>query len=939
MPALIGGFLRHGRVDNDVFFYFILDIFMSSLTAFLALHMNLNTGRVFNETFSEGCVKWGKSQNVDEETSTLDLISMIFLSLTKVNSCYKDGSAIPVSFNKPLRFRGVISVKDTSEAVCFKTASTANTITEKNLKITHDTVWCQKVVYSKRGNLGYEVYRNLIIILSKFLKIGSLLYLVLKYFLNPVNSNLFYSSIQLQESSRIHGGKIRKEANALSDRRDSINFMLNKIRCPLQYCKGQKLNSQSLKENLPFYKRYYSTVKDELKLEIAAIKRQLKNNNKFNWPDNKTLNIIRKEVFKQQVELVSLANIYGLHSNELFKKQLIFFNSLFFRIIAIDKLSKSSGSKTPGVDDTKLVGNKKDNNLLFELLKSTRLKTKNPYKYKASPVKRIWINKTNNKLRPLGIPTIQDRVLQHLLNLILEPLVEMTSDLHSYGFRPYRSAKQAVAFLKAHLRTLNSKTIETQTSITNKENELFQLLPENKFILDADIEGFFDNINHSWLLNHIFLHPTLKLFLKEWLNSGALDKNVFVLTEKGTPQGGVISPTLTNFTLNGLEKEIKDSINPLTKSKEKRISIKLKDGSKTRIASYLTYVRYADDFIVLVRSRYLLKNYVIPSIESFLKKRGLRLNPQKTKIFRLSDKNTQLDFLGYTLKYNIKWKIKSHIFYTHHAGSRGIALYPNKKKMHSFIAKIKFIFKKSNNLDAYNLIAKLNPILRGWSNYYNMANSSHYRDTVRNTLYRLTWKWSKRKHKRWGKKAIANTYFLRKPEIEKNSSESQNPETEKNALKKQKYLKFKNTKWVFYGKSKSKSRYNVRKSKMIYLVDVSNISQLLSSKHFVLPKNLQPIHGYHPNYMKLVTFNTNLKFKSAGLNSSFKQCLLKRQNDLCPYCYESLSESEGLYGTNPLHIHHIKPIFKGGSRDDISNMELLHSWCHYEIDHKNYSEN
>ena len=222
-----------------------------------------------------------------------------------------------------------------------------------------------------------------------------------------------------------------------------------------------------------------------------AIKRQLKNNNKFNWPDNKTLNIIRKEVFKQQLELVSLANIYGLHSNELFKKQLIFFNSLFFfRIVAIDKLSKSSGSKTLGVDNIKLVGNKKDSNLLSELLKSTRLQIKTPHKYKASPVKRVWINKTNNKLRPLGIPTIQDRVLQHLFNLILEPLVEMTSDLHRYGFRPYRSAKQAVAFLKAHLKTLNSKTIETQTSTINKKNELFQLLPENKFILDADIEGF-----------------------------------------------------------------------------------------------------------------------------------------------------------------------------------------------------------------------------------------------------------------------------------------------------------------------------------------------------------------------------------------------------------------------------------------------------------------
>ena len=170
MPALIGGFLRHGRVDNDIFFYFILGIFMSSLMAFLALHINLNTGEMFNEAFSEGCVKWGKARNVDEELSSLDLTSVVFLSLTKVNYWSKDGSAIPASFNKPLRLRGKISAKGASETMCSKTTSTAYTITEKNLKkkkIIRGAILCQKVVYSKRVNPGQEVYRNLFIILSK----------------------------------------------------------------------------------------------------------------------------------------------------------------------------------------------------------------------------------------------------------------------------------------------------------------------------------------------------------------------------------------------------------------------------------------------------------------------------------------------------------------------------------------------------------------------------------------------------------------------------------------------------------------------------------------------------------------------------------------------------------------------------------------------------
>lgn len=102
MPALIGGFLRHGRVNNDVFFLFHPRHLYEQFNGFFCVTYESKHRGVFNETFSEGCVKWGKSQNVDEEISTLDLISVIFLSLTKVNYCYKDGSAIPVSFDKPL---------------------------------------------------------------------------------------------------------------------------------------------------------------------------------------------------------------------------------------------------------------------------------------------------------------------------------------------------------------------------------------------------------------------------------------------------------------------------------------------------------------------------------------------------------------------------------------------------------------------------------------------------------------------------------------------------------------------------------------------------------------------------------------------------------------------------------------------------------------------
>merc|ERR1712194_796872 len=223
----------------------------------------------------------------------------------------------------------------------------------------------------------------------------------------------------------------------------------------------------------------------------------------------------------------------------------------------------------------------------------------------------------------------------------------------------------------------------------------------------------------------------------------------------------------------------------ITKSKDKRIFVRLKDGTATRIASGLFYVRYADDFVVIARSNYLIRKHVLPSIKDFLEIRGLSLNESKTKIFRLSDKDAQLDFLGYTFKYQDKWSIKSGVFYTHHVGSRGIAVYPNRKKVLDVIRRIKFIFKVSSNFNAYNLIAKLNPIIRGWSNYFNMANSSHYRNTVRNTIYRLSWEWASKKHKLWGRKLIANKYFLI------------NLGSFKVHCSKAKYLKFRNRKWVF----------------------------------------------------------------------------------------------------------------------------------------------
>ena len=298
---------------------------MSGSIMFSLLHVSLNTGRTLNEVFSEGCVKWGNvRRSIGEGMSTLGLTLVILLSLTRVNLCIKNGSAIPKSSNKIFRFRDQKIARNADEVVCFKTTSKVYTITEEDLIIIHEKFF-QKAINSKCGNLGKDIKLNLNAVTFKILGIKSkdtvlCLCFYLRFILNLVNFNLLYSSIKIQEDNRIHGGKINEEANASGNAEDTINYVFRgecMIRWPRDVHIGQKLNSRCLKEYFIKSKRYYSSVKDELKLK--KIKRQFKNNNMPTWPDHKVLGLIRKKVFKQQLELVNIAEIYGLYSEEVFK--------------------------------------------------------------------------------------------------------------------------------------------------------------------------------------------------------------------------------------------------------------------------------------------------------------------------------------------------------------------------------------------------------------------------------------------------------------------------------------------------------------------------------------------------------------------------------------------------------------------------------------------
>lgn len=162
-----------------------------------------------------------------------------------------------------------------------------------------------------------------------------------------------------------------------------------------------------------------------------------------------------------------------------------------FRMLAVQRVTTNKGSQTPGIDKILLTEDKDKWNMVEKL----KTLIQRPNSYRSQAVKRVYIPKANGKKRPLGIPTMEDRCLQALLNLALEPLVEMKSDRHSYGFRRHRSTKMAIGALRVNLRSGEDHY--------------------DKYALDADIKGFFDNISHQWLLANVPLNETLKPLLEQ----------------------------------------------------------------------------------------------------------------------------------------------------------------------------------------------------------------------------------------------------------------------------------------------------------------------------------------------------------------------------------------------------------------------------------------
>jgi len=271
------------------------------------------------------------------------------------------------------------------------------------------------------------------------------------------------------------------------------------------------------------------------------------------------------------------------------------------KLLAVRKVVTNAGRKTPGVDKVLWRSAKSKLGALEQLHRRG---------YRSEPLRRIYIPKSNGKLRPLGIPTMRDRAMQALHLLALEPVSETLADKNSYGFRPKRSCHDAIGQCFLALAKSNSA----------------------QWILEGDIKGCFDNISHEWLIKNA---PTDTTILKQWLKSGYVEESILHETKAGTPQGGIISPVLANLTLDGLEAVVKAATSKTDK---------------------INFVRYADDFIVTGASKEILEEKIKPAVERFLKERGLELSSEKTHVVPIEK---GFDFLGFSVrKYQGKMLIK-----------------------------------------------------------------------------------------------------------------------------------------------------------------------------------------------------------------------------------------------------------------------------------------
>ncbi|HEV8718323.1 MAG TPA: group II intron reverse transcriptase/maturase [Candidatus Binatia bacterium] len=369
-------------------------------------------------------------------------------------------------------------------------------------------------------------------------------------------------------------------------------------------------------------------------------------------------------------------------------------HSFAARALAVKRVTENTGKKTPGVDGILWDSPEKKATAVVRIGRW--------YRYRPQPLKRIVIPKKNGKQRFLSIPTVEERARQAVYLQALQPIAETQADPNSYGFRPKRRCADAI---DQCFKALRQKTSAT-------------------WILEGDIHGFFDHIAFSWIEEHI---PMNKRILAKWLRCGLIDHGAWYPTTAGVPQGGIISPVISNLVLDGLEAIVQGS-------------------SWHRSIHNINYVRWADDFLVTATSRQVLETDTLPRIAAFLAERGVRLSTEKTVITPLAQ---GFDFLGQTVRKPER----------PNGTPAKLQISPSKASFQALRDKVRTLCKQARGTTPARLIETLNPVLRGWANYHRYVICGETFAKLDTFVWQRVYRWAKRRHSDKTGRWITDRYF------------------------------------------------------------------------------------------------------------------------------------------------------------------------------------